>query len=137
VEVQARADGPNASNRDVLPTSATHRLLADLMWIELVMCRPLLVPAADPSEVLRHVEALAGHVADLLASEGRELPPDNSVVATAQEALDVCCRFIERWNGRAAWDEEFDVDARRLRTRLDQVMQHLAFESLGAQRKAS
>lgn len=61
-------------------------------------------------DVLRHVETVAGHVADLLASECRGLSPDNSVVATAHEVLDACCRFIEQWNGRTTRCEAFDVD---------------------------
>lgn len=99
------------------------------------MCRPLLIPVAEPSEVLRHVEVLAGHVADLLAGDGRGLPPDSSILATAREVLDVCCGFIERWNRRARDGAAFDADVRRLRTRLTEMMQRLAFESVATEPK--
>ncbi|MEV4314734.1 hypothetical protein [Actinocrispum sp. NPDC049592] len=138
MEVQAGAARRSGNKREVLPTSAAQRLLSNLVWIELVMCRPRLVPVADPAGVLRHVEALAGHIADLLAGDGRGLPPDNSVVVTAREILDVCCEFIEQWDGgQATHSAAFEAEVSRLRTRSIEMMKWLTGESVVVQDKAS
>jgi hypothetical protein len=136
-QVRAGASDRGGNKRAAPPTSVSHRLLADLVWIELVMCRLLLVPIADRSDALRHVETLAGHVADLLVREGCELSPDNTSVATAREVLDLCCWFIEQWKERTADGATFQADVRRLRARLDDMLRQLACEDVATEQKAS
>jgi hypothetical protein len=136
-QVQAGAGDRGGNTRAVPPNSASHRLLADLVWIELVMCRLLLVPVVDRSEALCHIETLAGHVADLLAREGCELSPDNTSVDTAHEVLDLCCWFIEQWKEGTADGAAFQADVRRLRARLDDMLRQLACEDVATEQKAS
>lgn len=115
-----------------MPAHSTDRLLAVLVWIELVMCRPRLAPAADPRELVRHVETLAGHVADLLAREGAGLPPDNNVMMAARDVLDTCCRFIECWNRRTEHGTAFATDVGQLRTRLNEIARRLERDAADA-----
>jgi hypothetical protein len=53
----------------VAGANEVRRLLADSVRMQLVLCRPLLVPVAARSDVLRQLETLAGHDADLVACE--------------------------------------------------------------------
>jgi hypothetical protein len=99
-------------------TGAEDRMLGPLVWVHLVMYRPVLLPDRAVADVVQDVEDLAGHMADLLAVEGTQPP---GATAAANRVLDECCVFIERWSLCAERPAGFRGDVVRLRMRLDAI----------------
>jgi hypothetical protein len=114
---------------------AEDRMLGPLVWVHLVMYRPVLLPDRPVVDVVRDVEELAGHMADLLTADTATQPP--SAVAAANRVLDECCLFVERWTIGAAAPNGFRGDVLRLRMRLDMIAHRLAPEDLEVAQIAS
>jgi hypothetical protein len=72
--------------------------------------------------VVRDVEELAGHMADLLAVDSPQPP---GAVAAANRVLDECCLFVERWTLGSERLGAFRGDVVRLRMRLDVIANRL------------
>lgn len=114
---------------------AEDRMLGPLVWVYLVMYRPVLLPDRPSADVVHDVEELAGHMADMLAAES---PQPAHAVAAANRVLDECCLFVERWTTRSANPQKFHGDVVRLRMRLDVIANRLVPASdLEASQKAS
>jgi hypothetical protein len=111
------------------------RMLGPLVWVHLVMYRPVLLPDRPVADVVRDVEELAGHMADLLTADTPDQPPP--AVAAANRVLDECCLFVERWTLAPATAAGFRGDVLRLRMRLDVIANRLAPEDLDVARIAS
>jgi hypothetical protein len=119
--MHACSTDPSRRHRELLIVQAGERLLGSMVWMHVVMYRPALLTGAD---VVRRVEELAGHMADMLAAKGDPEPLEVAVTA-ANEVLDECCLFLQRW-GHWAWEsDEFDTAVRRLRVRLDAIARRL------------
>ena len=101
---------------------AEDRMLGPLVWVHLVMYRPVLLPDRAVPEVVRDVEELAGHMADLLAVDTPQPP---SATAAANRVLDECCLFVERWTLGSERASAFRGDVVRLRMRLDLIAARL------------
>jgi hypothetical protein len=114
--------------------SAEDRMLGPLVWVHLVMYRPVLLPDRPVPDVVRDVEDLAGHMADLLAIGARQPP---RAVAAANRVLDECCLFVERWTAGAGRPQAFRGDVLRLGMRLDVIAGRLAPADLDVSQKAS
>jgi hypothetical protein len=110
------------------------RMLGPLVWVHLVMYRPVLLPDRPVVDVVRDVEELAGHMADLLTADTAQPP---AAVAAANRVLDECCLFVERWTLGTAMPQTFRGDVLRLRMRLDTIAGRLAPEDLDVSRMAS
>jgi hypothetical protein len=105
---------------------AEDRMLGPLVWVHLVMYRPVLLPDRPVADVVSDVEELAGHMADLLAAETPQPP---HALAAANRVLDECCLFMERWTIGTAMPQAFRGDVLRLRMRLDVIANRLVPES--------
>jgi hypothetical protein len=103
-------------------TGAEDRMLGPLVWVHLVMYRPVLLPDRPVPDVVRDVEELAGHMADLLAAD---TPQPQAAVAAANRVLDESCLFVERWTVGTAVPQTFRGDVLRLRMRLDTIASRL------------
>jgi hypothetical protein len=113
---------------------AEDRMLGPLVWVHLVMYRPVLLPDRPIADVVRDVEELAGHMADLLAADTPQPPP---AIAAANRVLDECCLFVERWTIGGISVNAFRGDVLRLRMRLDVIATRLAPADLDVDQKAS
>ncbi|CAM3712459.1 hypothetical protein KIPE111705_21465 [Kibdelosporangium persicum] len=98
------------------------RMLGPLVWVHLVMYRPVLLPDRAVDDVVRDVEELAGHMADLLAVDG---PQAAASLEAANRVLDECCMFVERWTLGQQRPGTFRGDVLRLRMRLDTIAARL------------
>ena len=107
-------------------TGAEDRMLGPLVWVHLVMYRPVLLPDRPVVDVVGDVEELAGHMADLLAAD---TPQPQDAVAAANRVLDECCLFVERWTVGTAAPQTFRGDVLRLRMRLDAIAGRLVPDS--------
>ncbi|MEV4317335.1 hypothetical protein [Actinocrispum sp. NPDC049592] len=105
-----------------------------MVWVHLVMYRPVLLPDRPVPDVVRDVEDLAGHMADLLATDPAQQP---SAIAAANRVLDACCEFVERWTVGGASPHGFRGDVLRLRMRLDVIANRLVPADLELDRVAS
>jgi hypothetical protein len=114
---------------------AEDHMLGPLVWVHLVMYRPVLLPDRPVEDVVRDVEELAGHMADLLTADTAVQPP--SAIAAANRVLDECCLFVERWTIGAAAPGGFRGDVLRLRMRLDVIANRLAPQDLEVAQIAS
>lgn len=103
---------------------AENRMLGPLVWVHLVMYRPVLLPDRPVEDLVRDVEDLAGHMADLLVADTPQPP---AAVAAANRVLDECCGFVERWT-LAPKPRFFRGDVLRLGMRLDAIADALAPE---------
>jgi hypothetical protein len=101
---------------------AEDRMLGPLIWVHLVMYRPVMLPDRAVTDVVRDVEELAGHMADLLAVDGAQPP---AAMAAANRVLDECCLFVERWTLGSERPTAFRGDVVRLRMRLDMIANRL------------
>lgn len=101
-------------------------MLGPLVWVHLVMYRPVLLPDRPVVDVVRDVEELAGHMADLLAADG---PQPTPAIAAANRVLDEACLFVQRWTCSAANPQKFRGDVVRLRMRLDVIANRLVPDS--------
>jgi hypothetical protein len=101
---------------------AEDRMLGPLVWVHLVMYRPVLLPDRAVTDVVRDVEELAGHMADLLAVDSPQQP---GALAAANRVLDECCLFVERWTLGSERLSAFRGDVVRLRMRLDMIANRL------------
>ncbi|MBP2325394.1 hypothetical protein JOF56_005779 [Kibdelosporangium banguiense] len=97
-------------------------MLGPLVWVHLVMYRPVLLPDRAVADVVRDVEELAGHMADLLAADSPQPP---AALAAANRVLDECCLFVERWTLGSERLNAFRGDVVRLRMRLDVIANRL------------
>jgi hypothetical protein len=113
---------------------AEDRMLGPLVWVYLVMYRPVLVPDRPVADVAADVEELAGHMADLLAAEGPQAP---AAIAAANRVLDECCAFVERWTIVGARAQTFRGDVLRLGMRLDTIAHRLVPADLGVDQRAA
>ncbi|TCO55169.1 hypothetical protein [Actinocrispum wychmicini] len=109
-------------------------MLGPLVWVHLVMYRPVLLPDRPVAEVVQDVEDLAGHMADLLAAETPQQP---AAIAAANRVLDVCCLFVERWTIGDAKPNTFRGDVLRLGMRLDTIANRLVPQGLEADERAA
>ena len=107
-------------------------MLGPLVWVYLVMYRPVLVPDRPVADVVTDVEELAGHMADLLAADTPQPP---AATAAANRVLDECCAFVERWTLDGA--QGFRGDVVRIAMRLDRIAQRLAPADLQADERAA
>jgi hypothetical protein len=106
---------------------AEDRMLGPLVWVHLVMYRPVLLPDRAIADVVADVEELAGLMADMIAVDGPQSP---EATAAANRVLDECCLFIQRWGvdvgcldtGRPT---AFRGDVVRLQMRLDAIASRL------------
>ncbi|MET0237866.1 MAG: hypothetical protein ABW224_24725 [Kibdelosporangium sp.] len=101
---------------------AEDRMLGPLVWVHLVMYRPVLLADRPVQDVVRDVEELAGHMADLLALDSPQPP---AAVAAANRVLDESCLFVERWTLGNERPSAFRGDVVRLRMRLDVIANRL------------
>jgi hypothetical protein len=116
-------------------TGAEERMLGPLVWVHLVMYRPVLLPDRSVTDVVRDVEELAGHMADLLAIDSPQPP---ATIAAANRVLDECCLFVERWTLGQQRPSTFRGDVLRLRMRLDTIANRLVPDAeLDVAQKAS
>jgi hypothetical protein len=106
--------------------SAEDRMLGPLVWIHLTMYRSVLQPDRPVVDVVREVEELAGHMADLLTAETPQPP---AALAAANRVLDECCLFVERWTIDTQKPQAFRGDVLRLRMRLDVIANRLVPQS--------
>lgn len=97
-------------------------MLGPLVWVHLVMYRPVLLPDRSVTDVVRDVEELAGLMADLLAVDS---PQPAAHIAEANRVLDECCAFVERWTLGQERQGAFRGDVLRLRMRLDTIANRL------------
>ncbi|SMD18425.1 hypothetical protein SAMN05661093_05774 [Kibdelosporangium aridum] len=97
-------------------------MLGPLVWVHLVMYRPVLLPDRSVNDVIRDVEELAGHMADLLAVDS---PQPGAAIAAANRVLDECCVFVERWTLGQQRQGAFRGDVLKLRMRLDTIANRL------------
>nr|WP_157529471.1 hypothetical protein [Kibdelosporangium sp. MJ126-NF4]CEL23519.1 hypothetical protein [Kibdelosporangium sp. MJ126-NF4] len=110
-------------------------MLGPLVWVHLVMYRPVLLPDRAVADVVMDVEELAGHVADLLAVDS---PQSAAAIAAANRVLDECCEFVQRWTLGQQRAAAFRGDVLRLRMRLDTIANRLVPDSeLDLAQKAS
>jgi hypothetical protein len=101
---------------------AEDRMLGPLVWVHLVMYRPVMLPDRAILDVVGDVEELAGHMADLLTVDSPQPP---SAIAAANRVLDECCLFVERWTLGSERPSAFRGDVVRLRMRLDMIANRL------------
>jgi|SRR4051812_10774081 hypothetical protein len=113
---------------------AEDRMLGPLVWVYLVMYRPVLVPDRPVADVVTDVEELAGHMADLLAADSPQPP---AAIAAANRALDECCAFVERWTVGGARAQSFRGDVLRLGMRLDNIAHRLVPADLEVDHRAA
>lgn len=109
-------------------------MLGPLVWVYLVMYRPVLVPDRPVADVVGDVEELAGHMADLLAADGPQQPAS---VAAANRILDECCAFVERWTIGGARAGTYRGDVLRLGIRLDTIAHRLVPADLEVDQRAA
>ncbi|WP_143230314.1 hypothetical protein [Actinosynnema sp. ALI-1.44] len=116
-------------------TGVEERMLGPLVWVHLVMYRPVLLPDRAVTDVVTDVEELAGHMADLLTVDSHQTPES---MAAANRVLDVCCEFVERWTLGPQRPGTFRGDVLRLRMRLDSIANRIVPDSeLEVAQKAS
>ena len=111
-------------------------MLGPLVWVHLVMYRPVLLPDRAVMDVVMDVEELAGHMADLLAARVGGQSAES--VAAANRVLDECCLFVERWTLGQQRMSTFRGDVLRLRMHLDTIANRIVPDSeLDVAQKAS
>lgn len=109
-------------------------MLGPLVWVYLVMYRPVLVPDRAVADVVGDVEELAGHMADLLAADGPQAP---AATAAANRVLDECCAFVERWTTSDPRPQTLRGDLLRLGMRLDAIAHRLVPADLEVDQRAA
>ncbi|WP_173139056.1 hypothetical protein [Kibdelosporangium persicum] len=107
-----------------------------MLWLKLVMYRPHLLPVFAPQDVTRQVEALAGQVADLLSRPEHQNAP-SEVVGAANEVLDACCQFVERWTEQIRGAEAFEADVTQLRACLSEIDRRFSLDVVAVRRDAT